>query len=73
MRRGCISLGEIQCDKCHRTIEHGERYLATEEEKGKEAAVGQTARYCMECAKEKGYAFYRQEKDGKILTIFPPA
>ena len=73
MRRGCISLGEINCDKCHREIEHSERYLAIEEEKGVEAETGKTARYCMECAVKKGYASYRQEKDEKILTIFPSA
>ena len=73
MRRGCISLGEINCDKCHRAIEHSERNLAIEEEKGVEAEIGQTARYCMECAVKKGYASYRQEKDEKILTIFPSA
>ena len=73
MRRGCISLGEIQCDKCRRTIEHSERYLAIEEEKGVESDKGQTARYCMSCAEEKGYAHYVQEKDGKILSIFPSA
>jgi RNase P subunit RPR2 len=73
MRRGCISLGEINCDKCHRPIPHGERYLAVEEERGKEAESGKTTRYCMDCALKKGYASYRQEKDEKILTIFPPA
>ncbi len=73
MRRGCISLGEIHCDKCKREIEHSERYLAVEEEDGVEAEKGQTTRYCMECAVKKGYATYRAEKDEKILTIFPTA
>lgn len=71
MRRGCISLGEINCDRCHRSIEHSERYLAIEEEAGVEADTGKTARYCMECAVKKGYASYRAEKNEKILTIFP--
>lgn len=71
MRRGCLSLGELQCDGCHRMIRHSERYLAIEEEDGVEAETGQTARYCMECAVKKGYASYRAEKDGRILTIFP--
>ncbi len=71
MRRGCISLGEINCDKCNRAIEHSERYLAIEEEAGVEADTGKTARYCMECAVKKGYASYRAEKNEKILTIFP--
>ena len=71
MRRGCISLGELNCDKCHRAILHGERYLAVEEVKGKESDKGETARYCMSCAEDKGYVTTRQEKDEKILTIFP--
>ncbi len=71
MRRGCLSLGEIKCDSCSREIEHSERYLAVEEKDGKEAEVGDTKRYCMECAVKKGYATYRAEKDEKILTIFP--
>lgn len=71
MRRGCISLGEMQCDECRRTIRHSERYLAIEEEDGVEADTGKTARYCMDCAQKKGYAYYREEKDGKILTVFP--
>lgn len=71
MRRGCISLGDIECDSCHRQIPHGERYVATEEDSGKEAEKGETVQYCVDCALKKGYAHYRQEKDEKILTIFP--
>ena len=72
MRRGCISLGEMECDNCHRTIRHSERYLAVEvDNKGHEADKGKTVRYCTDCALKKGYASYREEKDGKILTFFP--
>ena len=71
MRRGCISLGDVRCDKCKRAILHSERYLAIEEEKGAEADKGKTVRYCVECAVKKGYASYRQEKDEKVLTVFP--
>ncbi len=71
MRRGCISLGQAQCDKCHRIIPHSERYLATDEENGAEVAEGTMAHYCLECALQKGYADYEQEKDEKILTFFP--
>ncbi len=67
MRRGCISLGEIQCDECHRMIPHSERYLAIEEEDGVEAESGQTACYCVECSLDKGYAYYKEEKDDRIL------
>ena len=70
MRRGCISLGEIQCDGCHRQIPHSERYLVLEEGdvEGEERKI---ANYCVECALEKGYAGYKEEKDERILTFFP--
>ncbi len=72
MRRGCISSGDIQCTECQRTIPHSERYLAVEEEKGVEVVEGgKTAYYCTECALKKGYASYKEEKDGRILTFFP--
>jgi len=45
MRRGCISLGEIQCDECHRIIPHSERYLAIDEEDGIEVEKGKTKGY----------------------------
>ena len=71
MRRGCISSGEIQCDDCHRIIPFDERYLAIDEENGAEVEKGKTSRYCINCCIKKGYAEYREEKGGKILTFFP--
>ncbi len=71
MRQGCISLGEIQCDACHRSIPHSERYLAIDEEDGVEVEKGNTVHYCVECALQKGYAYYNEEKTEKILTFFP--
>ncbi len=71
MRQGCISLGDIQCDECHRTIPYSERYLAIDEEKGVEVEVGKTAHCCVECALKKGYAHYKEEKGDRILTFFP--
>ncbi len=71
MRRGCISIGDIQCDECHRIIPHSERYLAVEEENGVEAENGKTMRYCIECSLEKGYSHYNETKEGKVLTFFP--
>ncbi len=71
MRRGCISLGEIQCDECHRIIPHSERYLAIDEEDGVEVEKGKISHYCVECTLQKGYAHYKEEKDGRILTFFP--
>ncbi len=70
MRQGCISLGEIQCNECHRTIPHSERYLAIDEEEGIEVEKGEVAFYCVECAIQKGYAYHKQEKDDRILTFF---
>ena len=54
MRRGCISLGEVQCDGCHRTIPYLERYLAIDEEDGVEVETGKTSHYCVECCLKKG-------------------
>jgi len=71
MRRGCISLGEVQCDGCYRPIPHSERYLALGEEESAQTGKGKTAYYCKQCALEKGYAYYKEEKDGRILTFFP--
>ncbi len=70
MRQGCISLGDVQCDQCHRIIPHSERYLAIEEEDGVEADKGKTAHYCVECALTKGYARYEEERGERILTFF---
>jgi hypothetical protein len=64
-------LGEIQCNECHGTIAYAERYLAIDEEDGVEAEKGEAAQYCVECALQKGYAYYKGgEKGEKILTFF---
>ena len=70
MRRGCISLGNIQCDECHQTIPYPERYLAVNEKNGVEDDEGETAHYCVECCLKKGYARYITEKGEEILTFF---
>ncbi len=70
MRRGCISLGEIKCDECHRTIPHPERYLAIEEKDGVEDKEGETRHYCAKCSLKKGYAHYKMEKGERVLTFF---
>ena len=71
MRRGCTSLGETQCDRCQRIIPHSERYIAINEDDGVEVDEGEIARYCVDCAQEKGYAHYKEEKNEKMLTFFP--
>ena len=65
MRCGCISLGHVQCDDCHRTIPHSERYLTIEE------TEGVTLRLCVDCCLSKGYAHYKKvEKGEQVLTFF---
>ena len=70
MRRGCISLGEIKCDECHRIIPYPERYLAIDEKDSIEDEEGETAHYCVECCLKNGYAHYKTEKGEQILTFF---
>ena len=71
MRRGCISLGEVRCDGCHRIIPYPERYLAVDEKDGVEVEEGETACYCVDCCLKKGYASYKIEKGVTILAFFP--
>ena len=70
MRRGCISSGEVQCDKCQCTIPYPERYLVLDEKDGVEVENGNTVRYCIRCALEKGYARYKEMKGEMVLTFF---
>jgi hypothetical protein len=70
MRRGCVSLGELNCDGCQKPIPYPDRYLAIDETNGKEDEEGETKRYCIDCAMTKGYAHYKEEKGDKILTFF---
>jgi len=65
MRQGCISLGEVKCDGCHRLIPHSGRYLIIEEKEGV------VSRLCIDCCLKKGYAHYKEEKKGEeVLTFF---
>ncbi len=63
MIRGCIVIGELECDGCQRTMEHGEQYLLIEEDRKK-------TRLCVHCALKKGCAKYIKEKGEKTLTFF---
>ncbi len=71
MRRGCISLGNVNCDQCKQAVPYPERYLVVDEEDGKEVENGQQVRYCVKCAFNKGYAHYKKEKGEKIVTFLP--
>ena len=63
MRRGCISLGNVQCDDCHRIIPHPERYLSIEEPESTNLCL------CIGCCLKQGYADYRSEKGESVLTF----
>ncbi len=65
MHCGCISLGDVQCDGCHRKVEYLERYLTKEEEK-----EGTTLRFCLDCSLNRGYACYKREKGEQMTTFF---
>ena len=64
MRRGCISLDDVQCDDCHCTIPYPERYLIAEE------TEGVVLRLCIDCCLKRGYADYKQEKGERVITFF---
>ena len=70
MRRGCVSLGETQCDDCHCAIPYPDRYLVIDEEDSVEVGKGKTLRYCVDCCLKNGYAHYKIEKGQRILTFF---
>jgi ribosomal protein S26 len=71
VRIGNISQGKIQCDGCKRTVPYAERYLIVNEKDGIEVEKdGETKRYCVKCALERGYGAYREEKGERILTFF---
>lgn len=73
MQRGCMSLGEVKCTECDRTIPYAERYLSIDEQDNTEMVRGRTPRYCVDCCLKKGYAHYRVEKGEQILTFFEEA
>ena len=64
MRRGCMSLGETQCDECHRIIPYPDRYLIIEE------AGNNELRLCTDCCIKKGYVNCKQEKGIQVTTFF---
>ncbi len=62
MRRGCISLGNINCDQCGRAILYPERYLFVEE-KGKNKTI------CMECSQKKNLVKPENDKEGAEMLF----
>jgi len=71
VRRGCISLGNIRCDGCQRTIAYSGRYLLIDGEDSAQVEGGKKSYYCVDCCLKKGYAEYREEKGEQVLTFFP--
>ncbi|MCL2615698.1 MAG: hypothetical protein FWD30_02740 [Dehalococcoidia bacterium] len=72
MRRGCLSVGTVDCDVCKSHIPYPDRYvMVDEDDKGEEVLEkgGKSVRYCVECAKKKGYARYKEIKGEMVLTF----
>ena len=65
MRRGCIAVGKIQCDGCHRFLEYRERYLTIDDEGGKKQ------RLCVDCCLSRSYAAYTTKEGEQTITFFP--
>ena len=65
MRRGCIAIGKVECDGCHRAIEFGERYLLMDGE------GDERQRLCIDCCQSDGYVSYGTEKGKQITTFLP--
>ena len=65
MRRGCIAVGKVQCDICHRAIKYGERYLLI----NGEGDVKQ--RLCIDCCLSLGYMSHETEKGNDVITFLP--
>ncbi len=58
MRRGCVSLGNIQCDECHRNIIYAEHYLVIEEPENT------YRRLCVNCSLKAGLGKQESKKGG---------
>jgi DNA-directed RNA polymerase subunit beta len=62
-----LSIGDITCNTCGKTIKHGDRYCYVDGKLG-EGEAGKK-RYCVECSLEAGYM--RLVKDKKTGAEFP--
>lgn len=65
MRRGCIAIGKVECDSCHRIIKYGERYLLIDGEGDERQHL------CIDCCQSLGYVSYGTEKGKQIITFLP--
>lgn len=65
MRRGCIAIGKVECDGCHRPLKYGEHYLVINGE------GDEKQRFCVDCCVSHGYSTYRTKKGKEIITFLP--
>ncbi|MFO7996206.1 MAG: hypothetical protein R6U93_03540 [Dehalococcoidia bacterium] len=65
MRRGCIAIGKVECDGCHRPLKYGENYLVTNGEEEKKQ------RFCIDCCVKHGYTTYKTKKGKQIVSFLP--
>ena len=63
MRRGCIAIGKVECDGCHRPLKYGERYLLIDEEEDKKQ------RLCVDCCLSRGYITCKTTKTEQLITF----
>jgi hypothetical protein len=63
MRRGCIAIGKVECDGCHRPLKYGERYLLIDEE------GDEKQRLCVDCCLSRGYITHKTTKVEQIITF----
>jgi len=65
MRRGCIAIGKMECDSCHRPIKYGERYLMVDGE------GDERQRLCVHCCESRDCVSYGTDKGKQIITFLP--
>ncbi len=63
MHRGCIAIGKVECDSCHRPLKYGERYLLIDGE------GDEKQRLCVDCCLSRGDITYRTTKTEQIITF----
>lgn len=63
MRRGCIAIGKVECDGCHRSMKYGERYLLMDGEGDEKQHL------CIDCCASLGYLSHETEKGKEIVTF----
>ena len=63
MRRGCIAIGQVECDGCHRPLKYGERYLLIEEN------GDEKQRLCVDCCLSRCYMICKTTKAEQIITF----